>query len=271
MDIYLAWRARQIADRYDIIWANSEKVAIPLSFLNIKKKMVVILQYPESPLRAILIRLSGMVKTWDGVGIVARDARKFVQESLGVEAAKIFQYFAAREDHEALKALTDHVIARHYPEISGPLALISAVAERQAKLIARWMSLGFIHGVMNTDNMAISGETIDYGPCAFMDAFDPAAVFSSIDQMGRYAFGNQPRIALWNLTRLAECLLSLFADDETAAIEIAKAELGEYATVFDTTMTAGMAATTVAAAAPSVGCWTGWKTCSNGSRTGSNR
>jgi serine/tyrosine/threonine adenylyltransferase len=155
-----------------------------------------------------------------------------------------FQFFAARNDQDAIRQLADHVIARHYPEIAGAehpyRALLAKVIERQAKLVVKWMQVGFIHGVMNTDNCSIAGETIDYGPCAFMDAFDPAAVFSSIDQMGRYAFGNQPRIALWNLTRLAECLLSLLADDETAAIEIAKAELGEYAAVFDTAMTAGM-------------------------------
>ncbi len=102
------------------------------------------------------------------------------------------------------------------------------------------MQVGFIHGVMNTDNCSIAGETIDYGPCAFMDAFDPAAVFSSIDQNGRYAFSNQPRIALWNLTRLAECLLPLLATEETAAVEIAKATLGEFAGHFDTALMTGM-------------------------------
>src|SRR5690606_36997243 len=131
-----------------------------------------------------------------------------------------FQYFAAREDVEALRLLTDHVIARHYPDAEGPLGLLAAVTAAQARLVARWMSLGFIHGVMNTDNMAVSGETIDYGPCAFMDAYDPAKVFSSIDQFGRYAYGNQPRIALWNLAQLASCLLPLMGE-EGPAIEAA--------------------------------------------------
>lgn len=133
---------------------------------------------------------------------------------------------------EVLQALADYTIGRHYPEI-GPrenryLAFFDAVAERQAQLIARWQCVGFIHGVMNTDNMALSGETIDYGPCAFMDAFDPATVFSSIDQHGRYAFGNQPRIASWNLARFAETLLSLFADDEQQAIAIGQHALARF-------------------------------------------
>ena len=127
-----------------------------------------------------------------------------------------FQYFAARQDHEALRLLADHVIARHYPGVTGPEDLLSAVMERQAKLIARWMSLGFIHGVMNTDNMAISGETIDYGPCAFMDAYHPAKVFSSIDSQGRYAYHNQPNIALWNLAQFASCLLPLMGEEQAA-------------------------------------------------------
>jgi serine/tyrosine/threonine adenylyltransferase len=110
-----------------------------------------------------------------------------------------------------LRRLADHAIARHHPA-RGPrrqphLALLEAVVEAQASLVARWMLVGFIHGVMNTDNMTISGETIDYGPCAFIDRYDPAAVYSSIDHGGRYAYGNQPRIAQWNLTRLAETLL----------------------------------------------------------------
>jgi uncharacterized protein YdiU (UPF0061 family) len=139
-----------------------------------------------------------------------------------------FQYFAAREDTEALDLLTRHVIDRHYPEADSPLALIGAVAERQAKLVARWMGLGFIHGVMNTDNMAVSGETIDYGPCAFMDGYHPRAVFSSIDQQGRYAYANQPQIALWNLAQFASCLLPLMGDaakaveEATAALEVFK-------------------------------------------------
>ena len=133
-----------------------------------------------------------------------------------------FQYFAARGDLDALRQLADYAIARHDPLLAGTtdryLGLLRAVAERQAALIAQWMNVGFIHGVMNTDNMTISGETIDYGPCAFIEAYDPAAVFSCIDHHGRYAFGNQPQIAHWNLARLAETLLPLMAaaDDEAA-------------------------------------------------------
>jgi uncharacterized protein YdiU (UPF0061 family) len=157
-----------------------------------------------------------------------------------------FQFFAARGDDDAIRQLADHVIARHYPDARSEAepyrALLARVIARQAQLVARWMQVGFIHGVMNTDNMSIAGETIDYGPCAFMDAFDPAAVFSSIDQQGRYAFGNQPRIALWNLTRLAECLLSLLSENEDAAIEIAKAELETFATAFDAALMKGMLA-----------------------------
>src|ERR1700748_3405576 len=133
-----------------------------------------------------------------------------------------FQYFAARGDTEAVRALADHVINRHYPELAGTEkpyhALLAAVVARQADLVARWLHVGFIHGVMNTDNTSISGETIDYGPCAFMDHYDPGQVFSSIDEGGRYAYANQPRIALWNLTRLAECLLPLMADDQDKGI-----------------------------------------------------
>jgi serine/tyrosine/threonine adenylyltransferase len=157
-----------------------------------------------------------------------------------------FQFFAARGDDDAIRQLADHVVARHYPDVKSEAepyrALLARVIERQAQLVARWMQVGFIHGVMNTDNMSIAGETIDYGPCAFMDAFDPAAVFSSIDQQGRYAFGNQPRIALWNLTRLAECLLTLLSENEEAAIEIAKAELEKFAATFDAALMKGMLA-----------------------------
>lgn len=131
-----------------------------------------------------------------------------------------FQYFAARGDTEGLSLLADQVIARHYPEVRGPLELLRAVVAAQARLIAAWMALGFIHGVMNTDNMAVSGETIDYGPCAFMDAYHPSTVFSSIDQYGRYAYANQPQIAAWNLAQLATCLLPLMGARE-AAIEAA--------------------------------------------------
>ncbi|MEL6594432.1 MAG: YdiU family protein [Pseudomonadota bacterium] len=129
-----------------------------------------------------------------------------------------FQYFASRTDAPALQALVDHCIARHYPDADGPQGLLDAVVQAQATLIAKWMSLGFIHGVMNTDNCAISGETIDYGPCAFMDAYHPETKFSSIDQFGRYAYNNQPDIAAWNLAQLATSLLQLMPDRD-AAIE----------------------------------------------------
>ena len=119
-------------------------------------------------------------------------------------------------------------------------ALLEGVVARQADLVARWLLVGFIHGVMNTDNCSISGETIDYGPCAFMDEYNPAQVFSSIDEMGRYAYANQPRIALWNLTRLAECLLPLFSDDKDKAIEQAQFILGEFAEKFTAAYQAGL-------------------------------
>jgi uncharacterized protein YdiU (UPF0061 family) len=143
-----------------------------------------------------------------------------------------FQYFAARGDTEGVRRLADHAIARHYPQAAQAErpchALLEGVIARQAELVARWLQIGFIHGVMNTDNTSISGETIDYGPCAFMDHYDPAAVFSSIDEQGRYAYANQPRIALWNLTRFAECLLPLFSDDKDKAIEEAQSVLAEF-------------------------------------------
>ena len=133
-----------------------------------------------------------------------------------------FQLFAARGEQEKVRRLADYVIARHYPELKDHadpyLGLLVSVCHRQATLIASWMHVGFIHGVMNTDNMAISGETIDYGPCAFMDHYDPATVFSSIDARGRYAYGNQPSIAQWNLARLAETLLPLIDADSNRAI-----------------------------------------------------
>ncbi len=135
-----------------------------------------------------------------------------------------FQFVAAQGDAAKVQQLVDYVIARHYPEAhdaaNPALALFQAVCERQAALIARWMCVGFIHGVMNTDNMTLSGETIDYGPCAFMDAYDPATVFSSIDTQGRYAYANQPGIARWNLARLAECLLPLVDADSDRAVAL---------------------------------------------------
>ena len=142
------------------------------------------------------------------------------------------------------EALLDYVITRHYPDLANAErpyhALLEAVIARQAELVARWLLVGFIHGVMNTDNTSISGETIDYGPCAFMDDYDPATVFSSIDEQGRYAYANQPRIALWNLTRLAECLLPLLSDDQEKAIAEAQSALGEFAEKFDTAYYAGL-------------------------------
>jgi uncharacterized protein YdiU (UPF0061 family) len=147
-----------------------------------------------------------------------------------------FQYFAARGDLEGLRVLADHVIARHYPAVAESAqpyrALLEAVIRAQATLIPRWLQVGFIHGVMNTDNMSIAGETIDYGPCAFVDAYDPATVYSAIDRQGRYAYANQPAIAQWNLTRLAECLLPLLGEDEAAAIAHAEAALDEFPRLF---------------------------------------
>lgn len=133
-----------------------------------------------------------------------------------------FQIFAHRGHIDELRTLTDYAIARHHPEADGPMGLLAAVCQAQAELVAAWMSVGFIHGVMNTDNCTISGETIDYGPCAFMDAYHEGRVFSSIDQTGRYAYGNQPRIAVWNMAQLATALLQLF-DDKEAAVEEATA------------------------------------------------
>jgi uncharacterized protein YdiU (UPF0061 family) len=148
-----------------------------------------------------------------------------------------FQFFAARRELERLHQLAEYTIARHDGALAGQpdrhLALLRAVAQRQAVLIAQWMNVGFIHGVMNTDNMAISGETIDYGPCAFMEAYDPAAVFSSIDHGGRYAYGNQPHIARWNLARFAETLLPLVAlGDDEAALQRAAERLMEVIDAF---------------------------------------
>jgi uncharacterized protein YdiU (UPF0061 family) len=156
-----------------------------------------------------------------------------------------FQYFAAREDVEGVKILADYVIARHYPDVAkadNPYrALLDGVIARQAALVAQWLCLGFIHGVMNTDNMTISGETIDYGPCAFMDTYHPATVFSSIDSQGRYAYGNQPRIAVWNLTRLAETLLPLIDENQDAAIKQAEESLGTFRLQFEAGYAGGLA------------------------------
>ncbi len=130
-----------------------------------------------------------------------------------------FQVFAARRDTGSLKKLTDYAIARHYPDAVGPMGLLSAVRDAQARLIASWMGVGFIHGVMNTDNSSVSGETIDYGPCAFMDVYHPDTVFSSIDRLGRYAYSNQPDIAVWNLAQFATALIQQVDDKEQAVEE----------------------------------------------------
>jgi uncharacterized protein YdiU (UPF0061 family) len=155
-----------------------------------------------------------------------------------------FQFFAARNDMEGVRLLADHVIARHYPhaaEAEQPYrALLDAVINAQAELIAQWLLIGFIHGVMNTDNMSIAGETIDYGPCAFLDHYDPRAVWSAIDRGGRYAYANQPAIGQWNLTRLAECLLPLLSDDDDAAVAQAEEALGTYAGLFEKAYQAGL-------------------------------
>lgn len=144
-----------------------------------------------------------------------------------------FQHFAAANDPEALDVLIQHVITRHYPTAKGALGLLEAVIGAQAHLVAKWMGFGFIHGVMNTDNMTLSGETIDYGPCAFMDAFDPEQVFSSIDQMGRYAWDKQPDMAAWNLTQLASCFLPLIDADPEAALTKARTALEQFSVTYE--------------------------------------
>jgi serine/tyrosine/threonine adenylyltransferase len=155
-----------------------------------------------------------------------------------------FEYAARLREESTLRALADYAISRHYPElIDAPqkyLAFLRAVSDRQAALIARWQLVGFVHGVMNTDNMAISGETIDYGPCAFMNVYDPATVFSSIDHAGRYAYGNQPTIAQWNLARLAETLLTLFDPNPERAVALATEVLNEFPERFEGYWLAGM-------------------------------
>ena len=157
-----------------------------------------------------------------------------------------FEYASAIGDRAALEALTRHTLERHYPELSGAdnpaLALFEGVLERQAKLIAQWVCVGFVHGVMNTDNMALSGETIDYGPCAFIDTYDPGTVFSSIDRGGRYAYGNQSNIAHWNLARLAEALLPLIDEDKEKAVAAAEEKLSKFPERFHAHYTAGMRA-----------------------------
>jgi uncharacterized protein YdiU (UPF0061 family) len=158
-----------------------------------------------------------------------------------------FEYCAARRDTEGTRTLADYAIARHYPEVAHGTrpyrAFLEDVIGRQAHLVAQWMLLGFIHGVMNTDNTSVSGETIDYGPCAFMEAYDPSTVFSSIDSQGRYAYGNQPRITLWNLTRLAESLMPLLEQEEggeQAAVASAEEALTAFASKYEDAHTAGL-------------------------------
>jgi uncharacterized protein YdiU (UPF0061 family) len=157
-----------------------------------------------------------------------------------------FQYARATGDIDLLRRLADHAIDRHYPDVAGAdqpyLALFDAVVTAQASLVAQWMLLGFVHGVMNTDNMTISGETIDYGPCAFMEAFDPATVFSSIDERGRYAYGNQPVVAQWNLARLAEALLPLLHEEQEKAIALAVESLDAFDGHYGAVWSAGMRA-----------------------------
>ncbi|ULE34645.1 protein adenylyltransferase SelO [Mycobacterium sp. IDR2000157661] len=158
----------------------------------------------------------------------------------------MFQYAAASGDVDVLRRLADHAIARHHLRAATAdnsyVALYDAVIAAQAALIAQWMLVGFVHGVMNTDNTTISGETIDYGPCAFMEAYDPETVFSSIDSWGRYAYGNQPTIAAWNLARLAEALLPLFADDQEQALAVAQASLGRFGELYQDALANGMRA-----------------------------
>ena len=155
-----------------------------------------------------------------------------------------FEYFAARGDTEAVRRLADYVIDRHYPELASAdrpyVELLAAVTRRQAALVAGWMRVGFIHGVMNTDNTAISGETIDFGPCAFMDAYDPATVFSSIDSYGRYAYGNQPAIAQWNMARFAETILTLIDPDTQRAVDVATPVVNSFREHFEACWIAGL-------------------------------
>lgn len=157
-----------------------------------------------------------------------------------------FQYFAARKDDDALRLLTDHALARHCPEAAEAenpaAALLSAVVVAQARLVASWLSVGFIHGVMNTDNMSIAGETIDFGPCAFLDAYHSGRVYSSIDEQGRYAFGNQPRAAHWNLLQLAQALLPLMGADEDAAVAAAQNALDAFPDLYEDAWQGALAA-----------------------------
>jgi serine/tyrosine/threonine adenylyltransferase len=201
------------------------------------------------------------VPTTRSLAVVAT-GREVVRETLlpGAVLARVasshlrvgsFQYARATGDVDLLRRLADVAIARHWAGLGGGTAadadqpyraLFEAVVAAQASLVARWMLVGFVHGVMNTDNMTISGETIDYGPCAFLDAFDPATVYSSIDHSGRYAYGNQPLVAEWNLARLAEALLPLLADDQEQAVALAEESLGAFRRQYSAAWTAGMRA-----------------------------
>jgi uncharacterized protein YdiU (UPF0061 family) len=155
-----------------------------------------------------------------------------------------FQFFAARGDVEGVKLLADHVITRHYPDAQGSenryRSLYEKVIARQAALVAQWLCIGFIHGVMNTDNVSIAGETIDYGPCAFMDIYHPETVFSSIDQFGRYAYARQPQIGGWNMARLGEALMPLFASDTDEALKQANESLATWNVQFGRALIAGL-------------------------------
>ncbi len=172
-------------------------------------------------------------------GIITRIATSFIRVGT-------FEYFSAKGDVEAIQKLADYVIERNYPQLreaENPyVVLLQSIVDRQAALIAQWMALGFIHGVMNTDNMSIAGETVDYGPCAFMDTYDHDQVFSSIDRGGRYAYSNQPSIGLWNLTRLAESLLPLLAENTEAAVAIAQDVLKSFVTSYQNDWLVGMQA-----------------------------
>jgi len=170
-------------------------------------------------------------------GVITRVAKSFVRVGT-------FQYFVAHDDKEGLKALADFSIDRHEPDLKNAnnpyLELLKRVVTRQAELIASWQLIGFIHGVMNTDNVSIAGETIDYGPCAFMDEYDPATVFSSIDSFGRYAYQNQPRIGQWNLSVLAQSMLPILHDDEDQALALAQDAINDFSTQFDCAFRTGL-------------------------------
>lgn len=195
--------------------------------------------------RALAVALTGeeIVREVDGRGVPVPGAvlTRVASSHLRVGT---FEFAAATGDHDLLARLVDYAIERHHPEAADAelpaLALYDHVIEVQATLIARWMEVGFVHGVMNTDNTTISGETIDYGPCAFMDRYDPATVFSSIDHGGRYAYGNQPAIAAWNLARLGEALLVQFDADTDRAVELATGHLQRFTELFHTAWITGM-------------------------------